>query len=105
MTDPATLLALADLCEHGSGGPRYFLDAEIALAVGYTCERQPREHFAWWRDPKGARAGNRSWYNYPPSYTANLPKAVTLYPVLPEVIPSCPRKACAAALRARAAML
>ncbi|MFN7611683.1 MAG: hypothetical protein ACK5QX_12245 [bacterium] len=104
MTDRATLLALAYSLEHGSGGPRDFLDAEIALVVGYTCEAQGRERIAWWRDAEGNKLGSGWWNNFPPPYTASLDAAVTLYPVLPETIPSCPRKASAAALRARAEM-
>jgi hypothetical protein len=38
-------------------------------------------------------------------YTGSLGAAVTLYPALPDMIPSCPRKATAAALRARLASM
>ena len=40
-----------------------------------------------------------------PHYTASLDAAASLYPTLPETIPSCPRKATAAALRARLAQI
>jgi hypothetical protein len=40
-----------------------------------------------------------------PAYTASLDAAASLYPTLPDTIPSCPRKATAAALRARLAQM
>jgi hypothetical protein len=102
MTDPATLLALADRCEQAAW-PSNGLDAEIALAIGYTHERRKTERARWWRTPDGQQLAYVGYKNHPPFFTGSLDKAVTLYPVLPEVIPSCPRKASAAALRARAA--
>ena len=84
MTDPATLLALADRCEQAAGP-----DAGLDLAIWTSFLDTPgfRPLLPWRND-----------------YTASLDAAVTLYPVLPEVIPACPRKASAAALRATAAM-
>jgi hypothetical protein len=82
MTDPATLIALAERCEQAAGPDRE-LDFAIAAGVGWPDSPNLHQH---------ARR-----------YTESLDAAVTLYPVPPEVIPSCPRKASAAALRARAA--
>ena len=82
MTDPATLIALAERCEQAAGPDRE-LDFAIAAGVGWPDSPNLHQH---------ARR-----------YTESLDAAVTLYLVLPEVIPSCPRKASAAALRARAA--
>jgi hypothetical protein len=81
MTDPATLLALAERCEQAAG-PDYELDLAIWTSLVILSGFRPSRT----------------------DYTASLDAAVTLYPVPPEVIPSCPRKASAAALRARAAM-
>jgi hypothetical protein len=83
MTDPATLLALAQRCEQAAEP-----DAGLDLAIWTS-----------FFDTPGFRAPS-PWRT---DYTASLDAAVTLYPVLPEAIPSCPRKASAAALRARAA--
>jgi hypothetical protein len=82
MTDRTTLLALADRCEQAAGPDRE-LDFAIAAGVG-------------WPDSPNLHQNARR-------YTESLDAAVTLYLVLPRVIPSCPRKASAAALRARAA--
>ena len=103
MTDPATLLTLAERCEQAAG-PDRALDAEIAVAlfggkvIWYTMSAYPAR-----RVPNSDYIGG---YKNAAIlvYTESLNAAVTLYPVLPEVIPSCPRKASAAALRARAAM-
>ena len=81
MTNRTTLLALADRCEQAAG-PNRELDFAIAAGVGWPDSPNLHQH---------ARR-----------YTESLDAAVTLYLVLPEVIPSCPRKASAAALRARA---
>lgn len=83
MTDRATLLALAERCEQAAG-PDAGLDLAIWTSFLDTPGFQPPSP---WRT----------------DYTASLDAAVTLYLVLPEVIPACPRKASAAALRARAA--
>lgn len=82
MTDPATLLALAERCEQAAGP-----DAGLDLAIWKALSEMPgfKHPLPIWRF----------------DVTARLDAAVTLYPVLPEVIPSCPRKASAAALRAR----
>lgn len=102
MTDPTTLLALAERCEQAAGPDRE-LDFGIALAAGYRFEMREYEKRKRWRDPKGVRCSALTTDGTPPRFTADLNAAVTLYPVRPEVIPSCPRKASAAALRARAA--
>jgi hypothetical protein len=101
MTDPATLLALAERCEQTAGLDRK-LDGAVWCAVnGYPFVKWDGAGVVW-------RGADGSIQHYPadrvPPYTASLDAAVTLYPALPEVIPSCPRKASAAALRARAAM-
>ncbi len=90
MTDRATLLALADRCEQAAG-PSRELDIAIAAGLGWPDGRYspPILPFERVRPPR--------------HYTDSLDTAVTLYPSRPEVIPSCPRKASAAALRARAA--
>jgi hypothetical protein len=80
MTNPTTL-ALADRCEQAAG-PNRDLDFAIAAGVGWPDSPNLHQH---------ARR-----------YTESLDAAVTLYLTPPEVIPSCPRKASAAALRARA---
>jgi hypothetical protein len=106
MTDRTTLLALAERCEQAAGPDRE-LDAEIAVALfgGEIIWKTAN----WTMDFYPARRVQNSDYigGYQnaaiPVYTESLDAAVTLYPVLPEVIPSCPRKASAAALRARAA--
>ena len=84
MTDPATLLALAERCEQAAGP-----DAGLDLAIWNALSEMP-----------GFKHPSPIWRF---DVTASLDAAVTLYPVLPAVIPSCPRKASAAALRARAA--
>jgi hypothetical protein len=85
MTDPATLLALADRCEQAAGP-----DAGLDLAIWKALSEMP-----------GFKHPSPIWRF---DVTESLDAAVTLYLVLPEVISSCPRKASAAALRARAAM-
>jgi hypothetical protein len=99
MTDPATLLALAERCEQAAGPDRELDGAAWCAANGYPFVKWDGAGVVW-------RGADGSIRHYPasrvPFYTASLDAAVTLYPVLPEVIPSCPRKASAAALRARA---
>ena len=82
MTDRETLLTLAERVEQAAGP-----DAGLDLAIWTTLVIL-----------SGFRPSSTD-------YTASLNAAITLYETLPEVIPSCPRKASAAALRARAAML
>ena len=108
MTDRTTLLALAERCEQAAGPDRE-LDVAIARALGW--KPLYRDDYSRWWPPAAvadARERKRSILHHPtqplPMFTASLDAAVTLYPVLPEVIPSCPRKASAAALRARAAL-
>ena len=105
MTDPATLLALADRCEQAAR-PDRVLDAEILCAIhGLTIHKDSNPadgYFSFWQgEPEKSRCVNSSSWD---RLTGSLDAAVTLYPTLPELIPSCPRKASAAALRARAAM-
>ena len=91
MTDPTTLLALAERCEQAAG-PERELDCHIhALIEGRNIK------------PERWIETVRVYSHMVPHYTASLNAAITLYETLPEVIPSCPRKASAAALRARAA--
>lgn len=85
----AEVLALAARCEAGEPG----LDGEIALAVGVKL--LPSGH---WLSP-----GRIIATHFPPSYTSSLDAAASLYPVMPEKIPSDARKATAEALRAIAA--
>jgi hypothetical protein len=104
MTDRATLLALAERCEQAAG-PDRVLDADIMCAFyGYTIHKDsnPAEgHFSFWEgEPEKSKCVNCSGWA---RVTEHLDEAVTLYLARPEVIPSCPRKASAAALRARAA--
>ena len=103
MTDPATLLALAERCEQAAEPDRE-LDVAIAFACGIVTSREGDCFYG--HKYYSVMVLNYDYddteYRAPelPSYTASLDAAVTLYPVLPEVISSCPRKASAAALRA-----
>jgi hypothetical protein len=104
MSDRTTLLALAERSEQAVG-PDRVLDAEIMCAFyGYTIHKNsnPAEgHFSFWEgEPEESKCVNCSGWA---RVTEHLDEAVTLYPVLPDLIPSCPRKASAAALRAMAA--
>jgi hypothetical protein len=102
MTDPATLLALAERCEQAAGPDRE-LDQDITkLLVPNNARHIYRSRRGWSFFVYDAERVLKWLENQP--YTASLDAAVKLYPALPEVIPSCPRKATAAALRARAAM-
>jgi hypothetical protein len=87
MTDPATLLAIAERCEQAAGPDRE-LDAEIEAyltsrvthprAPGYTLEKQDAE----WKLARLAESGFISSARRPaPPYTASLDAAVTLVPV------------------------
>jgi hypothetical protein len=66
MTDPATLLALADRCEQAAK-PDEVLDQDIAYALGWTIQKRGNEKRAWWRDRNGKK-------NVPPRFSV-LPKA------------------------------
>jgi hypothetical protein len=79
MTDPITLLALAERCEQAVG-PNNGLDAEIALAIGYTHERRGTERACWWRTPAGQQLAYVGYKNHPPFFTGSLDAAVTLVP-------------------------
>ena len=85
MTDRETLLTLAERVEQAAAP-----DAGLDLAIWKALSEMP-----------GFKHPSPIWRF---DVTASLDAAVTLYETLPEVIPSCPRKASAAALRARAAM-
>jgi len=108
MTNPATLLTLAERCEQAAGPDRE-LDVAIAFACGIVTSREGDCFYG--HKYYSVMVLDRDYYDHVgnapelPPFTASLDAAVTLYPTLPEVIPSCPRKASAAALRARAAML
>ncbi len=62
MTDPATLLALAERCEQAAG-PDRVLDSDIAYALGWTFKKLGNEKRAWWRDRNGKK-------NVPPPFGA-----------------------------------
>jgi hypothetical protein len=104
MTDRETLLTLAERVEQAAA-PDRISDQIIAVLIGgWRCKwfsDGPCPGFYW-------RQGDYSWTKdgeTPPYYTARLDAAVTLYAVLPAVIPSCPRKVCAAALREKAGIM
>jgi hypothetical protein len=79
MSDPTTLLALAERCEQAAGPDRE-LDAEIALAAGW--ERKwndsDKPHGWYWR--RGDYSWTAEMEGIPPNYTASLDAAVTLVP-------------------------
>ncbi len=79
MTDRTTLLALAERCEQAAG-PSNGLDAEIALAIGYTHERRGTERARWWRTPSGQQLAFVGYKNHPPFFTGSLDAAVPLVP-------------------------
>jgi hypothetical protein len=113
MTDPTILLDLAHRCEQAAG-PDRVLDDKIHGALGYCLH--PHTERSGAQSDTGftcTTCGADSWGNKGPRgerlygstqpYTSSLDEAITLYPALPDLIPSCPRKASAAALRAMAA--
>lgn len=99
---------LADKIE-ALDGPCRETDVEIALAVGWDIKDGG--------DPTFSELANRfgsdwaletateytSIYRALPTYTASLDAAMTLFKTVPDMVPSCPRKTAAAALRAREA--
>lgn len=89
---------LADLIARieAAQGPDRVLDWQI-YAAGKGISWGATEQ-AWVRD-NGARGVPPGV----PAYTASLDAAASLFDVLPDEIPSCPRKCSAAALRAREA--
>jgi hypothetical protein len=123
MTDPTTLLALADRCEQAAGP-----DRELDVAIARALDWKPlyRDDYSKWWPPaavEDSRARKRSILHHPtqplPAFTASLDAAVTLVPegygwmVMKNVakVGRWPKRAatpalalCAAALRARAAM-
>jgi hypothetical protein len=54
MTDPTTLIALAERCEQAAW-PDRVLDSDIAYALGWTFEKRGNEKRAWWRDRNGKK--------------------------------------------------
>lgn len=92
MTNPATLLALAERCEQAAG-PDRVLDSDIAYALGWTFEKLGKEKRAWWRDRNGKK-------NVPPRFSV-LPKASA--EILRAKAETALAVRAAAALRARAA--
>jgi hypothetical protein len=84
MTDPTTLLALADRCEQAAGPDRE-LDVAIARALGW--KPLYRDDYSKWWPPaavEDSRARKRSILHHPtqplPAFTASLDAAVTLVP-------------------------
>lgn len=84
MTNPTTLLALADRCEQASGPDRE-LDVAIARALGW--KPLYRDDYSKWWPPAAvadARERKRSILHHPtqplPMFTASLDAAVTLVP-------------------------
>ncbi len=110
MTDRATLLALAERCEQAAGPDRE-LDQDISrifLPADAENITQAREglggfYVYGWRYRVFTSSGWDDEWQEALHVTSRLDAAVKLYPELPEVSPSCPRKASAAALRARVA--
>jgi hypothetical protein len=98
MIDRATLLALAERCDLASEADRV-LDAEITKSfIPRDATHVARSRYGW----SFTIAQEFEWLQNQP-YTSSLDAASMLYPERPDLIPSCPRKASAAALRAMAA--
>jgi hypothetical protein len=97
----AALLALADRVQ-ALAGPCRETDAEIALALGMYDRPEELGSFVDLAEAV-VGGGGQTWA--PPEFTASLDAAISLYPELPDTVPSCPRKATAAALRAIAAQM
>jgi hypothetical protein len=113
MSDPATLLALADRCEQAAG-PDRVLDAEITKSfIPRDATHVARSRYGW----SFIIAQEFEWLENQP-YTASLDAAVTLVPEgwgwlimgnaakvgrLPSRGATSPLALCAAALQARAA--
>lgn len=72
MTTPEALNELADRCEAEFDVMSSPLDADIALAVGWTFDAAMP---FWWRAPDSIE-----WVMAPPPYTTSLDAAVTLFP-------------------------
>ncbi len=116
MTTHTELLALAERVEAATGADRTGLRNAVALAIGWH-RVEPRftksKNGAWIKpsDFLGVRSDGSpvldslhgtDMHRDPPNYLESLDAAVSLYPVKPDTIPTDPRKATAAALRARA---
>jgi hypothetical protein len=97
MTDAATLRALIERVE-GATGADGTLDRHITQAA------YPDLALAWCEKDEAlyTQTHQRLRVLVMP-YTSSLDAAASLYPVRPAMIPSCPRKATADALRARLA--
>lgn len=78
--------------EHGSGKAEWpdYAECDTLSACGFIFGRVPGRPANW------ERVGYRG-----PAFTASLDAAMTLYEVVPAMVPSCPRKAAAEALRGR----
>jgi hypothetical protein len=122
MTDPTTLLALAERCEQAVGP-----DRELDVAIARALDWKPlyRDDYSKWWPPaavEDSRARKRSILHHPtqplPKFTASLDDALTLVPeecgwmvmnsaakvgVWPSHGATPALAFCAAALRARAA--
>ena len=93
----AAILALADRVQ-ALTGPCRETDSAVSIALF------PDQHAL----VDLVRGQMSSWWamiNCITRYTASLDAAISLYPELPDTVPSCPRKATAAALRAIAAQM
>jgi hypothetical protein len=100
----ADLIALIERVE-AARGPDRELDAEIARTrLPADADDIARSRGGWSYRVFGPEGWDDEWMEVLP-YTGSLDAAVTLYPALPDMIPSCPRKATAAALRARLASI
>ena len=84
MTDPTTLLALAERCEQAAGP-----DRELDVAIARALDWKPlyRDDYSKWWPPaavEDSRARKRSILHHPtqplPKFTASLDAAVTLVP-------------------------
>jgi hypothetical protein len=98
----AAILALADRVQ-ALTGPCRETDAQVRVSI----ERdKTAEYFANDDGSVSAYANGRKVDRLiSRSYTASLDAAISLYPELPDTVPSCPRKATSAALRAIAAQM
>ncbi len=96
------LLALADRCDADTA-PDWNLNAEIEIAVrGFPEKAYQRQNGI---RPKGTPNIDRLEFvrkGWASDYTGSLTDAISLYLILPNLVPSCPRKATADALRQRA---
>jgi len=101
MTDAATLRALIERVEQATGADRE-LDGAIEKMLTPDLAARPWRYLGHgrWNDDSEPNGANLV---AAPRYTSSLDAAASLYPVRPAMIPACPRKATADALRARLA--